>query len=91
MYLSNQACPDCGHTLHVTWEWPAVITGQSTPLTFVCQNCALMQALEGYAVKKPFDQDIIITPIGQNVLERHYDAYNKALPYLVSELFVINY
>jgi hypothetical protein len=49
-----------------------------------------MQALEGYAVKKLFDQNIIITPTGQNVLERHYDAYNKALPYIVSELFVLN-
>ena len=89
MYLSNQTCPDCKYTMHVTCSWPAVIPGEPTILTFVCQNCALMQRLEGYAVKKPFEQDIIITPTGRNVLERHHDAYNKMLPYMQGERFTV--
>lgn len=84
MYLSNQTCPDCGHRLHVTWNWPEVITGQPVELTFVCQNCALSQGQKGYAVKRPFKQDVTITPAGRNVLERHYNTYNQALPYMDS-------
>ena len=59
MYLSNQNCPDCGRVLHITWFWPAVITGEPTALTFVCQNCAVNKRLEGYAMKKTFEQDVI--------------------------------
>lgn len=90
MYLSNQLCSDCGHRLYVTWSWPPVITGKPFPLIFVCQNCALQQCLDGYAVKKPFPNDMIITPKGSNVLLRHYDAYNQALPFMQNGRFITN-
>lgn len=82
MYLSNQICPECGYTLHLTWPWPAVIAGTPTPLVFVCQNCALMQQAEGLVERKPSPQGVIITPEGRNVLERHHSAYNQAIPYM---------
>lgn len=85
MYISNQTCPDCGHVLHVTWHWPAVVMGRQLELTFVCQNCAVMQALEGYAVKQPFKNAVTITPTGRNVLQRHFDAYQQARPYLADQ------
>lgn len=89
MYLSNQTCPDCGYRLHVTWEWPAIILNEPVKLIFICQNCAINKKLEGYAVQKPFEQDVIIVPVGRNVLERHHDAYDKALSYIDSERFTI--
>lgn len=90
MYLSTQLCSDCGHRLHVTWSWPPIITGEPFALTFVCQNCALQQQLEGRSIKKPFDNDIIITPKGSNILLRHYDAYNQALPYIHGGHVIVN-
>ncbi|MEN6565297.1 MAG: hypothetical protein ABFC57_03250 [Veillonellales bacterium] len=73
----------------MTWNWPAVITGQPVEVTFVCQNCALMQGKKGYVIKKPLEKAVTITPAGRNVLERHYSTYNQALPYMDSQYHAV--
>lgn len=90
MYLSTQDCPVCGHRLHVTWTWPPVIAGTPTPLVFACQNCALHQRAEGIVERKPFPNDVIITPEGRNVLARHHSAHNQAIPYMAERKVPIN-
>lgn len=64
--------------------------GQPVKLTFVCQNCALSKALDGYDVKRPFTEDVIIMPVGWNMLERHYNIYNQTLVYMDKQYTAVN-
>ena len=75
MYESKYTCPDCGNTLMMAWRWPEVILGRPVRLVFICKHC-------NGEIKEIPESSTVIYSSGRNVLDRHIDVYNQAVPFM---------
>ncbi|CVK17533.1 hypothetical protein [Sporomusa sphaeroides] len=83
MYMSNRICPDCGEKLMLAWRWPEIIMNRPVRLVFICKQC-------NGEVKEIPESSTVIYANGRNVLDRHIDVYNQAVPFMAENYLRIN-